>query len=209
MGTFANARQCQGGRAMRTLEPIRVVELFPLERAALLDLLGSLDPLDWERETACPGWAVRDIAAHLVGDDLGRISRARDAYRPAQRDNEDLLSFVNSTEHRMGQGHAPAQSDGSQDPAGVRRSRDAAALRGVRSERNGWPRVLGDWRRTGAQLARPRPRAHRALASPGADPRCSRSSPAQHLLDTVAIIASRYAWIVTTVPSRALLSMLR
>ncbi|MGD0410043.1 MAG: hypothetical protein ABSB34_13775, partial [Candidatus Limnocylindrales bacterium] len=43
---------------MRTLEPIRVVELFPLERAALLDLLGSLDPLDWERETACPGWAA-------------------------------------------------------------------------------------------------------------------------------------------------------
>jgi uncharacterized protein (TIGR03083 family) len=80
---------------MRTSEPILVVGLFPLERAALLDLLESLDPPAWERETVCTGWAVRDIAAHLVGDDLGLISRSRDAYRPVWGDAEDLLSFVN------------------------------------------------------------------------------------------------------------------
>jgi hypothetical protein len=69
---------------MRTLEPILVVDLFPLERAALLKLLGSLDQPTWERDTVCAGWAVRDIAAHLVGDDLGLVSRARGAYRPAR-----------------------------------------------------------------------------------------------------------------------------
>ena len=82
--------------AMRTPEPILVVDLFPLERAALLDLLDSLEAGAWERETACPGWAVRDIAAHLVGDDLGRLSRIRDGHRPAaRRDREDLVAFVN------------------------------------------------------------------------------------------------------------------
>jgi uncharacterized protein (TIGR03083 family) len=82
--------------AMRTPEPILVVDLFPLERAALLDLLGSLGAGAWERETVCAGWAVRDIAAHLVGDDLGRLSRIRDGHRPAaRRDREDLVAFVN------------------------------------------------------------------------------------------------------------------
>lgn len=80
---------------MQNPEPILVVDLFPLERAALLDLLESLDPAAWERETVCTGWAVHDIAAHLVGDDLGLVSRARDAYRPARCDHEDLLAFIN------------------------------------------------------------------------------------------------------------------
>ena len=80
---------------MQTPEPILVVDLFPLERAALLDLLESLDAAAWERETVCTGWAVHDIAAHLVGDDLGLVSRARDAYRPARCDHEDLVAFIN------------------------------------------------------------------------------------------------------------------
>src|SRR5450756_1387454 len=80
---------------MQTPEPILVVDQFPLERAALLDLLESLDPAAWEHETVCTGWTVRDIAAHLVGDDLGLVSRARDAYRSARRDHEDLLAFIN------------------------------------------------------------------------------------------------------------------
>jgi uncharacterized protein (TIGR03083 family) len=30
------------------------------------DLLRGLDSADWERETDCPGWTVRDIVAHLA-----------------------------------------------------------------------------------------------------------------------------------------------
>jgi uncharacterized protein (TIGR03083 family) len=81
---------------MPTPEPILVVDLYPIERAALLDVLDALDAAAWERDTVCPGWAVRDIAAHLVGDDLGRLARDRDGYRPATRhDGEDLVTFVN------------------------------------------------------------------------------------------------------------------
>jgi uncharacterized protein (TIGR03083 family) len=76
-------------------KPILVVDLFPVERTALLDLLASLDADAWQNETACPGWAVRDIVAHLVADDLGRLARDRDGYRPKRRnEGEDLLAFI-------------------------------------------------------------------------------------------------------------------
>jgi uncharacterized protein (TIGR03083 family) len=81
---------------LRTPEPILVVDRFPAERAALLELLGALDPASWDMETACPGWTVRDIVAHLVADDLGRLSRDRDAYSPDRRQpGEDVVAFVN------------------------------------------------------------------------------------------------------------------
>jgi hypothetical protein len=68
---------------MQTPEPILVVDLFPLERAALLDLLESLNPVAWERATVCTGWAVRDIAAHLVGDH--RVTQCVRIVRTARR----------------------------------------------------------------------------------------------------------------------------
>jgi uncharacterized protein (TIGR03083 family) len=34
---------------------------------ALLDLVGQLDPAEWQRPTACPGWSVADQVAHVVG----------------------------------------------------------------------------------------------------------------------------------------------
>jgi uncharacterized protein (TIGR03083 family) len=80
---------------LETPRPILVVDLFPAERAALLELLGSLDPAAWQHDTACAGWTVRDISAHLVADDLGRLSRDRDDYRPDRRlEGEALLPFI-------------------------------------------------------------------------------------------------------------------
>lgn len=60
--------------------PIPTLHLFPGERAALLDLLGDLTTVEWGRSTACPGWSVQDIAAHLLADDIGRLSRGRDGH---------------------------------------------------------------------------------------------------------------------------------
>jgi len=54
--------------------------LFPEERAALLELLGSLGTSDWSRPTVCPGWNVRDIVGHLVNDYLRRLSGSRDGH---------------------------------------------------------------------------------------------------------------------------------
>src|ERR1700722_240519 len=54
--------------------------LFGSERAALLGLLESFTPEDWERPTPCPGWSVRDLVCHLVGDDFGFLARRRDGH---------------------------------------------------------------------------------------------------------------------------------
>jgi uncharacterized protein (TIGR03083 family) len=57
-----------------------VLDLFPGERTTLLELLAELPPAEWSTETVCPGWSVKDVAAHLLGDDVGRLSWGRDSY---------------------------------------------------------------------------------------------------------------------------------
>ena len=86
----ASARRCRkpdGGYAWlmtqsgeRSTIPIPTLHLFPGEREALLDLLKDLTPAEWGRPTVCPGWSVQDIAAHLLADDIGRLSRGRDGH---------------------------------------------------------------------------------------------------------------------------------
>lgn len=88
--------------AAKPLGPALIVHLFPEERQHLLQLLDTLTDDDWNAPTICPGWSVKDIALHLLGDDIGRISRGRDAFRGAafvpkgNRDFEsELLEFIN------------------------------------------------------------------------------------------------------------------
>lgn len=86
---------------MTPLEPVLTLHLFPPERAALLNLLSSLAEADWRTSTVCAGWSVKDIAAHLLADDLGRLSRSRDAHsafapkgdRPFEA---ELLDYINA-----------------------------------------------------------------------------------------------------------------
>ena len=81
---------------MRHPEPVLVLDLFPAERAELLGILAELSAEQWSSPTACAGWSVKDVAAHLIGDDLGRLSRQRDGYRWARPEpDEDLLAFIN------------------------------------------------------------------------------------------------------------------
>ncbi len=54
--------------------------LFPAERVALLDVLGALDDAGWEAPTPCPGWSVRDLCCHVLGEDLGLLARERDGH---------------------------------------------------------------------------------------------------------------------------------
>jgi uncharacterized protein (TIGR03083 family) len=35
------------------------------DRLALLEICAGLTPADWEAESGCPGWSVRDLVAHL------------------------------------------------------------------------------------------------------------------------------------------------
>jgi uncharacterized protein (TIGR03083 family) len=65
---------------LRPARPVDVLEPLDEERAELLTLLPSLDEADRAASTACPGWSVHDVALHLLGDDLGLLSRWRDRH---------------------------------------------------------------------------------------------------------------------------------
>lgn len=60
--------------------PLDLRDRFPGLRAELIALLRGLSPEEWNRETVCSGWSVKDIAAHLLADDLGRLSWGRDGF---------------------------------------------------------------------------------------------------------------------------------
>ena len=75
---------------IKPVEPIQTVELFlPLSRE-LLKVLQSLSRQDWDKPTACARWSVKDVAGHLLGGSLGRLSN-RDAQPEQAAKNE--LSF--------------------------------------------------------------------------------------------------------------------
>ncbi|WP_263249275.1 maleylpyruvate isomerase N-terminal domain-containing protein [Saccharopolyspora rosea] len=81
---------------MTTFGPLLDVRpLLPRERRALLDLLGSLDPPDWRRATACPGWTVHDVVAHVVNDYVRRLAISRDGHEsPEFDDGETLPEYI-------------------------------------------------------------------------------------------------------------------
>jgi uncharacterized protein (TIGR03083 family) len=60
----------------------------------LLALLAGLDSRDWDRPTAAPRWSVKDVVAHLLGGDVGVLSRERDAYTPSKQRIEDYRDLV-------------------------------------------------------------------------------------------------------------------
>jgi len=84
-----------GMRGLEQPGPVETIHLYPEERSALLGVLADLNDAEWERPTVCPGWSVRDIALHLLADDLGVLSRQRDEHRSlAPRPDESLGVFL-------------------------------------------------------------------------------------------------------------------
>ncbi len=79
------------------LPPILTAHLFPPIEEKLLELLRSLEPGDWERQTVAPRWKVKDVAAHLLDTALRKLSMARDGSRPSggPASGEDLVAFIN------------------------------------------------------------------------------------------------------------------
>ncbi|EHR53782.1 hypothetical protein SacmaDRAFT_5668 [Saccharomonospora marina XMU15] len=81
-------------------EPIDAGSAFGPEREALLTDLRGLTPQQWEL-AALPGWTVKDLAAHVLGGDYGRLARTRDGYDAGMgpRDGEPFATFI----HRLNQ----------------------------------------------------------------------------------------------------------
>lgn len=83
---------------MKTPEAIIVADLFPPVLDSLVELLSGLSDDDWNKPTACARWSVKDIASHLLGGEVGILSRKRDGYAYAGSSSmrwEDLVTLIN------------------------------------------------------------------------------------------------------------------
>jgi uncharacterized protein (TIGR03083 family) len=85
-------------RGIVPLKPILTAHLFPKLDGMLIELLRSLAPEDWEKQTVSPKWKVKDVAAHLLDTPLRGVSIARDGYvagSPRISSSADLAAFIN------------------------------------------------------------------------------------------------------------------
>lgn len=69
------------------------------ERADMADFLASLRPEQWDHQSLCVGWRVRDVAAHVISyeehgwaDLLSRLATAR--FRPSQINDVGLAEYA-------------------------------------------------------------------------------------------------------------------
>jgi uncharacterized protein (TIGR03083 family) len=75
-------------------EPVRDVRgLATAERERLVHLLTDLSPDEWVAPTALTGWTVKDIALHLLDDDLTWLSMRRDGDSTGLVDMTDRATF--------------------------------------------------------------------------------------------------------------------
>ena len=62
------------------LQPIFTAQLFPKLEEELIELLQSLAPDDWEKQTLAPKSKVRHVAAHLLDTQIRKLAAARRGY---------------------------------------------------------------------------------------------------------------------------------
>jgi uncharacterized protein (TIGR03083 family) len=84
--------------AHQPLEPIFTAHLFPKLEAKLIELLRSLAPADWEKQTFAPKWKVKDVVAHLLDTQTRKLAAARHGYKPENSKkltSEQLIALIN------------------------------------------------------------------------------------------------------------------
>jgi uncharacterized protein (TIGR03083 family) len=83
---------------MKPPEPIIVSDLFGPTLDSLLELLSGLSADEWKKPTACARWSVKDIASHLLGGEVGILSRKRDGHAYSGNASiswEELVTLIN------------------------------------------------------------------------------------------------------------------
>ena len=81
------------------LPPIFTAHLFPKLEGMLIELLRSLTPQDWEKQTLAPKWKVKDVAVHLLDTELRKLAASRNRHtheNPKITSNADLLALINA-----------------------------------------------------------------------------------------------------------------
>ena len=83
---------------LNALDPILCAPLLRKVDEALIALLRSLTPIEWDLQTVAPAWKVRDVAAHLLDTALRKLSLVRDGNFVEAveiRSPADLVALVN------------------------------------------------------------------------------------------------------------------
>ena len=82
---------------LKSPEPVIVTTLFPEIHGKLIVLLKSLSEDDWLKPTVCSNWSVKDVALHLLGGEIGNLSRRRDGNVSNASINNwnELVTFIN------------------------------------------------------------------------------------------------------------------
>lgn len=79
--------------------PIPTLHLFPVLDKMLIELLASLSPEEWNKQTVAHLWTVKDIAAHLLDGNVRCISllNGYEGPPPSNPINsyQDLINFLN------------------------------------------------------------------------------------------------------------------
>jgi uncharacterized protein (TIGR03083 family) len=85
-------------RNLRPPQPILVADLFPDVLNELVSLLSGLSEAEWQLPTVCSGWSVKDVALHMLGGEIGNLSRRRDGFSLNASINsfEELVVFLNA-----------------------------------------------------------------------------------------------------------------
>lgn len=82
---------------MEQPQPVLTVHLFAGLLTGLLDLLSALPAEEWTKRVPRKSWTVRDVALHLLGGDVGILSRGRDRFTASTinaRTREDLVQAL-------------------------------------------------------------------------------------------------------------------
>lgn len=82
---------------VKNLEPVLTGPLFGEVRWELVSLLKGLNEEEWRRPTAAGKWNVKDVALHILGGDVGNLSRRRDGFSLTAdlSSYEKLVAFIN------------------------------------------------------------------------------------------------------------------
>lgn len=102
-------------RDLRPIDRHEMVGLATTEYERLVGLLAALDPADWGRPTACPGWTVKDMVAHLLGAAEGNASvvenvrQVRRGRRRVRDDGRPLVDGINDVQIDQRRHLAPEQ----------------------------------------------------------------------------------------------------